>query len=246
MNQDVMLMCEALKTETNPDRFWTVANRALANYGVTSILYSAIAFRGEIDPNHLTRSSFLKSNHCQEYFDTFGDETVLDGDLTSIHCVENTDILLWHGVNQWASATPEQRRRADIERDMGLFVGVSIPASRFGAGQIGGLGVSMGNVSLPDFDKLWRSKAANIISICGLLDAGMRRQHLRDVVGLSGREKDCLTWLAAGLRPDQIASRLAIGRSSIDKYIANCRVKLKAATLEQAVAKAILFNLIQP
>lgn len=246
MNHDVMLICETLRAESNPDRFWNVANGALANFGVTSILYSAIAFRGEIDPKHLTKSSFLKSNHCQEYFDTFGDETVLDDDLTSIHCVESNDILLWHGQSQWASATPEQLKRAQIERDMGLFVGVSIPASRFGSGQIGGLGISMGNVSLQDFDKLWQAKAPSILSICGLLDAGMRRQHLRDVVGLSGREKDCLTWLAVGLRPEQIAGRLGIRRSTIDKYIANCRTKLKAATPEQAVAKAVLFNLIQP
>jgi len=57
---------------------------------------------------------------------------------------------------------------------------------------------------------------------------------------LSERERECLVWLAAGLRVSMIADKLGIGESAINLYITNAKRKLGAKTREQAVAKAIL------
>lgn len=246
MNLRFMTLCDELRRETNPERAWTFANEALGQYGVSSILYCAIAFKAEAERPNVSKAAFVKSNHPQQYFDSFEDEGLLDADLTTEHCVTRTDLLFWHNEAQWSQASNEQLKRAKIERDLGLFMGVSVPASRFGPRLIGGVGLCMAGVGIKEFDGHWRENAADILAICGVLDSGMRRQHLSHFIGLSSRERECMTWLAAGLRPEQIADRLGITRSSVDKYITKARLKLKSGTLEQAVAKAILFNVIQP
>lgn len=245
MNIHFMSVCERLRHETDPDRFWETAKEALAHYGVNSLLYTAIAFQRETLHQQVSKAAFIKSSHSIEYMEMF-EGRVLDDDWTLDYCLQNTDILVWHTETQWHDASPMQKKRALIERDLNLFKGVSVPASRFGPGLIGGVGLSMADVPLKEFEAHWAECGTDILAICGVLDAGMRGQHLGSVVGLSPREIDCLSWLAAGFRPDQIAERLAISRSSVDKYLVKARIKLRSGTLEQATAKAILFNLIQP
>ncbi|WP_245689552.1 helix-turn-helix transcriptional regulator [Roseospirillum parvum] len=74
----------------------------------------------------------------------------------------------------------------------------------------------------------------------------LKRQRAIDEIRLSPREREVLLWLSKGLRTDQIAYKLGIARVTVDLHFANGRRKLKAATREQALAKALALNLIQP
>jgi DNA-binding CsgD family transcriptional regulator len=53
-----------------------------------------------------------------------------------------------------------------------------------------------------------------------------------------------LAWLAAGLRPDEIADRLVIGYRRVDKYVVIAKEKLRARTRDHAVARAVILGLI--
>lgn len=64
-------------------------------------------------------------------------------------------------------------------------------------------------------------------------------------LALSPRERDCLAHLAAGLRTQQIADRLAIRPVTVEMHIRNAREKLQANTREQALAKAISWGLLK-
>ncbi|MFC2950682.1 response regulator transcription factor [Marinicaulis aureus] len=57
---------------------------------------------------------------------------------------------------------------------------------------------------------------------------------------LSNRERECLTWLCAGLRVVAIAEKLSISNSAVNLYINNAKNKLGAKTREQAVARALI------
>lgn len=61
---------------------------------------------------------------------------------------------------------------------------------------------------------------------------------------LSPRERDCLIHLAAGLRSQQIADRLDIKPVTVEMHLRRARGKLKAATREQALAKAMSMGLL--
>lgn len=63
---------------------------------------------------------------------------------------------------------------------------------------------------------------------------------------LSPRERECLLWLAAGLRNDRIAERLGIATATVALHLARARRKLGAATREQALAKALSLGLLAP
>jgi DNA-binding CsgD family transcriptional regulator len=61
---------------------------------------------------------------------------------------------------------------------------------------------------------------------------------------LSPRERECMTWLAIGLRYDRIAERLGIARPTVELHLLNARRKLGAKTREQALAKAVALGLL--
>ena len=61
---------------------------------------------------------------------------------------------------------------------------------------------------------------------------------------LTERERECLVWLAQGLRTDQIADRMSIRPVTVDMHMRNARTRLGARTREQALAIAIRANLL--
>jgi DNA-binding CsgD family transcriptional regulator len=63
---------------------------------------------------------------------------------------------------------------------------------------------------------------------------------------LSARQREVLSWLAAGLRNDRIAERMGITVTMVERHIALARRRLGARTREQAVARAVILGIIRP
>lgn len=61
---------------------------------------------------------------------------------------------------------------------------------------------------------------------------------------LALREKETLELLVAGFRPDKIAEHMGIGYRTVDKYINSAKRKLNAKTRDQAIANAIIYNVL--
>jgi DNA-binding CsgD family transcriptional regulator len=81
------------------------------------------------------------------------------------------------------------------------------------------------------------------IAIHVVLDAMMTDEAHNSPI-LSKRERQCLTYLAQGLRVIDLADAIGIKPKTAEKQIASARAKLGAATREQAVAIAIRNNLL--
>lgn len=246
MSTDLARLTEDLRTVENLDEFWSRIGQELAQFGITSFLFGATASKAETHERGFARSVFIKTNHPQEYFDVFGAEEFMENDLTAHRAVLSLDATFWHDEHQWAEATPAQKNQSNIENEMGLGVGVTIPTESFYPQHVGAVSICSSELNGSEFNRLWASYGETVTQILGLLDTGMRNQHLAEIISLSKREKECLIWLANGLRPPQIAHRLNVGYRTVDKHINNARRKLKATTRDQAVAKALLFDLICP
>lgn len=65
-------------------------------------------------------------------------------------------------------------------------------------------------------------------------------------VHLTPRERECLLWLAAGLRNEQIGHRMGIKTVTVDLHLRNLRTRLGASTREQALAIAIRSGALDP
>jgi len=63
---------------------------------------------------------------------------------------------------------------------------------------------------------------------------------------LTERERECLTWLAVGMRSQEIANHLDISIKTVEKHIASGRKRLNATTREHAVAIALQAGMIKP
>ncbi len=226
--------------------FWSLIHGQLEARGVSSILFGVLASRRELEQRRLSQALIWKSSHSQSFFDAFDLPTLFDNDVTAQHCVEASEIMLWHDPKNWQDATPAQIRRAGIERDLGLAVGFTVPSAHFFPNQVGGVGVSTADVPLREFDRFWKQEGRDLVTLCGLLDSGMRGQHLGALVDLSPREEECLTYLASGLRAARIAEKMKVGTKQVEKYVQAARKKLRATTRDHAVAKGVMLGIITP
>lgn len=236
-----------LENIDNLDDFWGNTNIALERFGVTSIMYGAIATRHELDFGARTESMIWKTNHGSEFFKRFctlGSDDSIDNCLTFEHCLYNTTPFFWHDLSMWEGASPLQMAHALAAKELGLYVGFTLPTRSFGEERFGAISVSTGGHSPETFDQMWEAKSSDLMSILELLDRRMRERFLADVICLAPREKEAMEWLASGLRPVQVAERMSIGFRTVDKYINNAKKKLKAKSRDQAIAKAIIFNVI--
>ena len=213
---------------------------------MTSVFYGAYASKSEVALRGPTKGIVWKSDHPKEWFETFGEDSFLDDEFEIEQTMTAAGCLIWHDLDLYDGASKDQLIRATAERDMGLFVGFTVTTPTLCPGNLGAVGVSMGELSPDEFDRIWREKQQEILAVCGLLDMGMREQHLRSVVDLSARQEECLVWLAAGLVPEQISDRLTISKKTIEHHISKAKDKLNASTRDHAVAKALMLNLIKP
>lgn len=101
--------------------------------------------------------------------------------------------------------------------------------------------------SLPEaeFRQIFSEHGATLISIAHLFHTASLSEVWRERAGcepLSGRERDCLQYVAKGLRHDAIAHVLGLARITVEVHLRSARQKLGAQTLSEAVAKALLFG----
>ena len=92
-------------------------------------------------------------------------------------------------------------------------------------------------ILLPYFGKEGR----NALSLSRLLYLADHIE-LAEPVTLSGRERDCLDFLAKGLSAKQIAYELKISERTIEHHIENIKIGLQASNAPHAVAKALFAN----
>ncbi len=169
----------------------------------------------------------------------------LIGSFTVRRALEQGKDSLWTDQSIWHDATPDEIALQTRFISVGLCRGYTGVLSRQ-PGYYTGIGLHMDGMSEADFARDWDDFRPKLMAIAAVFDQVFLNKHMTAHFGLSPRERDVLTHLAAGLRPDQIADRLGIGAGSVDKYIVNAKDKLSARTRDHAVARALMLGLIAP
>jgi len=110
-------------------------------------------------------------------------------------------------------------------------------------------GISLGSsMDEGELKKVVQEHGPTLLSIAYLFHNASIRQIWQEQAGskpLSQRERDCLQYLADGRRQDSIADLLGLARVTVEMHLRKARKKLRALTLSEAVAKALIFGQIR-
>lgn len=211
---------QALGTTTSGDACWSLCTDAFADIGVSGIGYGVVPLRGEAAAIGNTQAVFFRHSYGPEWEATFGASEVLDNDVTVDLLAAGHSEVFWHQTPE-DGISEAQKRQWHIEDDLGMAFGVSLLLVDPRLGSVAsGLGLCMSDVAGKDFDRYWQSYGSTARRMAHTLDYAMRGIARDALVQLSPRETDCLTYLAIGLRPDEIAFRLRISPKSLEKYVA--------------------------
>ena len=164
-------------------------------------------------------------------------------DLTVMRATYGLDTD-WTDEPLWDSATPFQKAQYNLEREAGVWRGYTHVLARNGM-QTTSIGLRMDYLSMAEFRTELPRLPQTVLPLAQLMHAHFTKTHLPQLFALSHREKDVLSYLAVGFRPDEIADRLGVGYRTVDKYIVAAKEKLCATTLDHAVARALSLGLLQ-
>lgn len=144
------------------------------------------------------------------------------------------------------------------ERELEVFAIASANGHREGGtipvhgpgGEAGYLsvGLGMGHTTAAN---IWQAHKADLQSLAITLHelqrrfAGLGTGDAKTVV-LSGRERECLTWIARGLTVAQAAEQLGISSGTVRFHVTNAAKKLGVTSRSHAAVRATQMQLIHP
>lgn len=223
------------------DDAWIATVALMRNFGASHICI--LADFQETDP-------ILQSTSPSWIRDLYLSEVYPDHCLDLKQCLENK-MPYFHGIefegcNQSLSA-PRRRYLKEMST-LGIRSGTSIPID-IPSSKNRGVFDYRTNLGADEHIELMRERGATI-HLAGLLAfekirSLMDAEEARDIC-LTPRERECLLWLARGLRNDGIAHRMGLRPVTVEFHLANARRKLGARTREQALAIAVHKGLVEP
>lgn len=225
---------------------WDLCVDAFHEQGVTGLGYGMVPLRTELEVLGNSQAAFFRHTYPQQWADLVRDGAGLDYDPSVQLLVDGAPEILWHEIEDDCDH-PDALRQFEVEADLGMVLGVSLALRQGRAGRgLSGVGLWVRDMSERDFTRFWQDRRQSLVRLSHLLDETIARDAGALIVPLSDRERDCLSFLAVGLRPDEIAFRLRISPKTLEKHITTAKVKLRARTRDNAVVKALMLGAIAP
>ena len=235
---------QKLKAADGMESRWNRLTEFMAGYGADVINYAVLntlEFTREEAP--VTQFSNMSPDWIEYYLDRRMDLSdphvryARDGGLAPYRWdIQRTDRLVDDGGRNVLSMAAEAGLRAQISM---------VAPNPYGEAEPTG-GMTIGS-SLTN-GEYFRSIAGNE----GLLLAAAMTFHTcaigevtRQQVGakpLTPRERDCMAYVASGLRTVRISEKLGLSEVTVEMHLHNARAKLRARTTAQAVARAMIFG----
>jgi DNA-binding CsgD family transcriptional regulator len=241
------LMLAMIEAE-GPRRRFHVLSDAMGAIGINQINY------GFFDPAATVTADaevIYVSTMRTDWLEYYQDRAL---HLTDPHVVKvrRGNLLPYHwGEAQVASLDdPAMRRAADETREAGLSAAICVPMAGAFDPTRPVAGMTLGStLSEAELSRLTAGIGSHIVALAHAfhtLSLGALTRERMGIPPLTSRERDCLSYVAQGLRQDSLAWRMGLSRATVEMHLGNARRKLKARTLPEAVARALVYGEIQP
>jgi DNA-binding CsgD family transcriptional regulator len=231
----------ALHHADNAQAVWKTVEGAFAAIGFPWICYVGPTFSGGASLPH------LMSNVPTDVAERWYSEKLYSFDPSVLRANRSTETFLSGAEFLSADSTHAAILRfySDL-RDIGSRSAFVIPLWSFGQSAPGFVEIGS-NHTADQFHALLRVVGREALLVAQFAKEAMifhQTPFQGSDVCLTAREKECLKWLAVGLRNERIAEVIGIAPATVKLHLFNARRKLGAATREAAVARAVSARLI--
>lgn len=165
-------------------------------------------------------------------------------DPVTIYCMNRMVTFSWTEIPRNMTMTRQQSQCLNMGIEAGLHNGVCTPL--WGPNQFAGIGLAS-KERLDSFD----GNLDLITAYCNHFYIAFQRINRKDDnaapnIQLTPREREVLTWLAAGKSKPDIATILNSSDATIDTHVRRIFRKLDSNNRVMAISKALSYGLIRP
>jgi len=190
----------------------------------------------------------LLSNFPDSWMKHYQEENYDKVDPVLEHCITKNTPICWHEFYEYKEDVKINKLFTEL-CEAGLVGGVSV-GLRMSSGEVGIISMAKKEVILKKSKEYYQA-ALYITTLQPYIHDALKRlshkyQEQRKQPRLTKRELECLHWIADGKTSTEIASILNLSESTITFHIKNIISKLKVNNRIQAVAKAVLLDIISP
>ena len=188
------------------------------------------------------------SNFPAEWLQRYEDENYIAKDPTVKHCWTHSSPLMWDEINfSKGRARTEERRVMSEAKKHKLNSGISLPVHGAGAeGSMLSLCSAKRKMVVSHDMQYGLQIIAQAIhdSVKRVVAENCELNNLKKE--LTAREKECLSWTAAGKTSWEISQILRLSESTITFHLKNAIEKMEVTNRPHAVAKALNHSQIMP
>lgn len=239
---DFVEFISAMNRAASAEEAFDLLERELSSLGFDRVVYSLITDHPSLQ---LKRGHGILRNYPDDWMKYYFSKGYFEVDPVIKVIKQTSGPFLWNklpelknGLEKNEYILMEEAREAKLLDGIGL--------SLHGAcGEIVGMGVasSVGNTDILNPDTI-----SLVYALCSQFHIFYRKmeEKLQPIIRLSQREKEVLTWIAAGKSKTVVADILQISDDSVKTYVNRIFAKLQVNSIQLAVVKAISMGLITP
>ncbi len=238
----VQYISDMNRAETS-DQAFLYLEKYLAALGFDRVVYSLITDHPSLKK---TRQHGIVRNYPDDWMKYYFSKGYVDVDPVIKVIKQREGPFVWGDLPQFKPITKEESTLMNEAQDAKLLDGVGV--SFHGPnGQIVGMGVA----SSAGGAEIDRDSLSLIHLLCAQFNhiyQTIEREHSapEQIVTLSDREKEILTWLAVGKSKSVIGDILHISENTVKTYLQRAFAKLGVHTKQEAIVHAIRLGLITP
>lgn len=221
-----------------------VMSNYMAKYGYSSYVFARIS---NLDTGE-NCEYYSVSTLEQDWMDYYLANKLYVDDLIAQYLLVGHRPLQWRAVVERAHAgemDPKNARVVKAAARFGVHNGVTIPLNKVGRFVAGISLIADADISVSEQERIFSENYASIITMVHLFNSFISQGEVAiEHYGLTKREVEVLKWAADGHLAKEIAAKLKTSYHTVTKQIASAQRRLGASNLAEAVAKAVMLNII--
>jgi LuxR family transcriptional regulator len=247
MQRELELVTE-IAVADGVDAVWTAACRYFACMGFARVTYGLTRFRTERSIGDLDDILFL-TTHSPDYTAFYFRDRFFARTPVFRWLATHSGATTWLWVAEKLAAgelTPEEADAVRRNAERGVVAGVSIAFDDPRDRTRGALGLTAdAGLTHDDVEAIWQREQTAIQSVAHVMHLKLLSLPARSSRRkLTERQSQVLVWTADGKTAQDIAVILGLSAAAVEKHLRLAREALAVETTAQAVAKAVLLNLL--